>query len=91
MNRPGPKPSVPCGTATAYRRHLRYKEQPCVACRAAWAAQAKAKYDAKREEARQSPAEFAGVAESDPRVGEVGVGDGAGVGVEGCGVESGDS
>lgn len=24
-----------CGTATAYRRHIRHKEQPCDACRAA--------------------------------------------------------
>ena len=37
----GKAPS-PCGTPAAYRRHLRYKEDPCTACK-----------KAKRDEARQ--------------------------------------
>lgn len=35
---PGPLPSAPCGTVSAYKRHLRRREPPCVACKAAWAA-----------------------------------------------------
>ena len=34
---PGPKPSAPCGTVSAYKRHLRHLETPCTECRAAWA------------------------------------------------------
>lgn len=36
------RPSSPCGTPAAYRRHLRHKEDPCTACK-----------KAKRDEARQ--------------------------------------
>lgn len=33
---PGPLPSAPCGTVSAYKRHRRYRETPCPACYAAW-------------------------------------------------------
>lgn len=33
----GPKPTAPCGTVSAYKRHLRHQEAPCGPCRAAWA------------------------------------------------------
>lgn len=36
MGKRGPKPSQPCGTYAAYRRHKRAGEQPCEACAAAW-------------------------------------------------------
>jgi len=32
MGRRGPAPTAPCGTAAAYRRHLRHGEPPCDAC-----------------------------------------------------------
>lgn len=34
---PGPVPSAPCGTVSAYKRHLRRHEPTDAACRAAWA------------------------------------------------------
>ena len=34
---PGPAPRAPCGTVSAYKRHLRHIEPTCAACRAAWA------------------------------------------------------
>jgi len=34
---PGPAPSAPCGTVSAYKRHKRHDEDPCGPCRAAWA------------------------------------------------------
>lgn len=37
----------PCGTVSAYQRHLRRKEPPCNACRSAWATQA-SEYRAQR-------------------------------------------
>jgi hypothetical protein len=39
--RSGPPPSAPCGTATAYSRHLRYGEEPCQPCRDANAAKSR--------------------------------------------------
>jgi hypothetical protein len=36
--RPGPAPSAPCGTVSAYKRHLRAAERPCQPCRDAWSA-----------------------------------------------------
>jgi hypothetical protein len=30
-----PRTPVPCGTRSAYLRHLRHNETPCAACRAA--------------------------------------------------------
>ena len=41
---PGPLPSAPCGTVSAYKRHLRHGETPCAACRAANAAAARERY-----------------------------------------------
>lgn len=38
---------VPCGTTSAYQRHLRYKERPCHACKQAHAEQT-AMYRARR-------------------------------------------
>lgn len=32
----GPKPTQPCGTVAAYRRHKRRGEEPCKHCRAAY-------------------------------------------------------
>lgn len=32
----GPAPTAPCGTRSAYNRHLRYDEPPCDACRDAY-------------------------------------------------------
>lgn len=46
--RHGPPPTAPCGTPAAYRRHLRHREPPCAACKAA-NAQAQADYQAKRK------------------------------------------
>jgi len=34
--RPGPKPSAPCGTVSAYKRHARNNETVCDACREVW-------------------------------------------------------
>ena len=31
-----PEDYVPCGTTTAYRRHVRWKMEPCDECKAAW-------------------------------------------------------
>lgn len=39
----GPPPSAPCGTPSAYRRHLRRGEATCQPCRDAWAASIKAR------------------------------------------------
>lgn len=39
---------APCGTTSAYRRHLRRKEKPCAACAAAWATAAREKRAQKR-------------------------------------------
>lgn len=38
-----PRELKPCGTAAAFRRHLRHEEQPCEAC-----------YEAERERQRES-------------------------------------
>jgi hypothetical protein len=35
MKRRGPKPYRPCGTKSAYVRHLRHGDEPCAACKAA--------------------------------------------------------
>lgn len=43
---------VPCGTTSAYQRHLRYKEIPCHACKQAHAEQA-AMYRARRNRSNQ--------------------------------------
>lgn len=45
---PGPKPSAPCGTTSAYRRHQRNGETPCTACRQAWADYHRARYAAQK-------------------------------------------
>lgn len=71
-NRPGPNPTIPCGTVTAYKRHLRNKQTPCYPCKDAWAAYQKARYDARR--ASQGIVATADVAGSD----ESGVGSGEG-------------
>lgn len=47
--RHGPPPTTPCGTTSAYRRHLRHKETPCDACKAA-NARAQADYQARRND-----------------------------------------
>lgn len=33
QKRRGPAPTAPCGTRSAYNRHIRYGEDPCAACR----------------------------------------------------------
>lgn len=38
----------PCGTPTAYRRHLRHGEEACVACLAAWSAYCSERYYARK-------------------------------------------
>lgn len=48
----GPPPTAPCGSLSAYRRHLRHKETPCDACKAA-NAQAQADYQRKRHAAQK--------------------------------------
>src|SRR5689334_12187837 len=50
MAQPGRPITAPCGTASAYRRHLRYKEEPCDACRAAGRA-----YDQARLSRKEKP------------------------------------
>ena len=45
---PGPPPSAPCGTVSAYKRHLRQGETPDDACRAAWAEYQRERYQARR-------------------------------------------
>ncbi len=46
---PGPLPSAPCGTVSAYKRHQRRSEAPCQACRAAWAAWQRDYYSRRKE------------------------------------------
>jgi hypothetical protein len=41
-DKPGRPVTQPCGTVSAYKRHLRHGEPTCAACRAAWAAWMKA-------------------------------------------------
>jgi hypothetical protein len=41
---PDSKPIMPCGNVAAYKRHLRLKQTPCDACKAAWAVEAKRRY-----------------------------------------------
>lgn len=36
MTKPGPKPSAPCGSVSAFKRHKRNHEPVDVACRLAW-------------------------------------------------------
>jgi len=45
----GPKPSQPCGTVAAYKRHRRAGEDPCAACAAAWATKQREMYAARKE------------------------------------------
>lgn len=45
---PGPKPSAPCGTVSAYKRHLRRAEAVCAACAAAWAQYHRDRYQANK-------------------------------------------
>ena len=53
---------APCGTRSAYNRHLRHNEEPCEACKAANAAAAKpylqARQRAWQELARRHSEEF---------------------------------
>lgn len=48
MGKRGRKPTQPCGTVAAYKRHGRAGEPPCDPCRAAWAAKQRRLY-AKRK------------------------------------------
>ena len=48
MGARGPKPSQPCGTVAAYKRHRRAGEDPCAACAAAWATKQREMYAARR-------------------------------------------
>jgi hypothetical protein len=41
---PGPVPSAPCGTVSAWKRHQRKGEPSCAACRAAWATYQRERY-----------------------------------------------
>lgn len=45
---PGPVPSAPCGTVSAYKRHQRHHEPPCDPCRLAYNAKARRLYAARR-------------------------------------------
>jgi hypothetical protein len=46
--KPGPLPSVHCGTVSAYKRHLRWGFTPCGPCKAAWAAYHRDRYNRKK-------------------------------------------
>ncbi len=43
-----PPPLVACGHVAAYKRHLRHGETPCDACRAAWAAWHRDRYQRRK-------------------------------------------
>lgn len=45
---PGPLPTAPCGTISAYKRHLRHGEVADPACKAAWAAYNREWYQRRR-------------------------------------------
>ena len=44
----GPKPTAPCGTDSAYKRHLRHGEATCAPCAAAWATYQRERYHARK-------------------------------------------
>ena len=44
----GRRPTEPCGTVAAYRRHRRAGEQPCDQCRLAWNEKQKQMYHARK-------------------------------------------
>jgi len=43
----GPKATAPCGTVSAYKRHLRHGEATCAPCAAAWATYQRERYHAR--------------------------------------------
>lgn len=45
---PGPVPSAPCGTASAWKRHQRKGEPIDAACAAAWAEYQRERYRARK-------------------------------------------
>jgi len=45
---PGPVPSAPCGTVSAWKRHQRNGEPVCAACRAVWAEYQRERYRARK-------------------------------------------
>lgn len=57
-SRPGPAPSQPCGTVSAYKRHQRNGEELDDACRAAWAEYQRDLYH-RRQERKAAAAEGA--------------------------------
>lgn len=44
----GPKATAPCGTVSAYKRHLRHGEATCAPCAAAWATYQRERYHARK-------------------------------------------
>lgn len=53
--RPGPKPTQPCGTSAAYRRHERAGEVPCAACDVAYKADRAAYMRAYYQRTKRTP------------------------------------
>lgn len=43
-----PRQLQPCGTVAAYKRHVRHGEEPCAACRAAWADYQRQRYQTRK-------------------------------------------
>ena len=44
---PGPAPSAPCGTVSAYKRHIRHGATPCTPCRLAYNSSRRTMYAAR--------------------------------------------
>jgi hypothetical protein len=51
-DRPGPAPSAPCGTVSAYKRHVRNGEPVDAGCRDAWNTYHRERYAARQANRR---------------------------------------